>query len=70
MGAKSFLGFVASAITDTRYTMHMKDMPEAPPVAAGDAGWLLLVIRGGCMLAVARIAWSLASPAGGSRWRI
>ena len=66
----SFVGFVASEVSGAKYSMHMRGMPtNAPPVAAGDAGWLLLIIRVACLLAVARIALSMASPARSSQWR-
>ena len=66
----SFLGFVASEVSGAKYAMHMRGMPaDAPPVAAGDAGWLLLIVRAACLLAVARISFSLASPGHSVQWR-
>jgi hypothetical protein len=48
--------FLRSSVTETRYITYMRGMPtNAPPVKAGDAGWMLLMIRVAALLAIAKV---------------
>jgi hypothetical protein len=56
---ESFSQFFVHSITESKFHMYMRRMPtDAPPVAAQEAGWLLLLIRLSAALAVAKIIHS------------
>jgi len=53
---ESVAHFLRTSVTETRYITYMRGMPtNAPPVKAGDAGWMLLMIRVAALLAIAKV---------------
>jgi hypothetical protein len=57
----TFSKFVVLKVTRARYLMQARGVPDAPPMAMGDAGWALLLVKTGCMLAIARHGYSLVN---------
>lgn len=65
---QAFSDFVVSRVTKARYLTKARGMlPEGPTLPIGEAGWALLLVKTGCMLAIARVGYSMAKPAG-STW--
>lgn len=58
---QTFSHFVALRITGARYLMHARGMPAGPPALIGDFGWVLLLVKTGCMLALARFGYSMVN---------
>jgi hypothetical protein len=67
---QTFSKFLVFRITGARYEISAPGiLPDAPATPVGDAGWLLLLIKTGCMLGIGRAAWSMAKP-DDSSWQI
>jgi hypothetical protein len=49
--------FFVRSVTETQYRFYMKNLGDASPVKAGDAGWFLAIIRIASALAMARVIW-------------
>jgi hypothetical protein len=67
---QTFSKFLVFKITRAHYEISAPGIvPDAPATPIGDAGWLLLLVKTGCMLAIGRVAWSMAKP-DNSSWQI
>lgn len=66
---ETFSHFVAERVTKARYLMHARGVPDAPPTSMGEFGWALLVIKTGCMMAIARFGYSLVE-SDASTWAV
>ena len=67
---QSFSKFLVFRITRARYEISAPGIvPDAPATPIGDAGWALLLVKTGCMLAIGRVAWSMAKPDTAATWQ-
>jgi hypothetical protein len=67
---QTFSKFLVFRITGARYEINAPAIiPDAPATPIGDAGWALLLVKTGCMLAIGRVAWSTAKP-DNSTWQV
>lgn len=67
---QTFSKFLVFRITRARYEISAPGIiPNAPATPIGDAGWALLLVKTGCMLAIGRVAWSTAKP-DNSTWEL
>jgi hypothetical protein len=67
---QTFSKFLVFRITRARYEISGPGMsPNAPATLIGDAGWALMLVKTGCMLAIGRVAWSMAKP-DTSTWQV
>jgi hypothetical protein len=66
---QTFSHFVGSRITGARYLMRGRGMPDGPAVRIGEFGWVLMMIKTGCMLAIARFAYSVVNR-NEARWAV
>ncbi len=65
----SITSFIAHEVTETKQSVYFRGMPaDAPPVAPGDAGWLLLIIKLSAALAVAKVVHSSCPQARATPW--
>lgn len=65
----SLASFIVHEVTETKQAMYFRGMPaNAPPVAPGDAGWLLLIIKLSAALAVAKVVHSSCPQSHAARW--
>lgn len=64
----SITSFIVHEVTETKQSMYFRGMPDAPPIAPGDAGWLLLLIKLSAALAVAKVVHSSCPQAHATRW--
>jgi hypothetical protein len=66
---QAFSNFMASKVTEARYLMQARGVPDARPMPMGSAGWALLLVKTGCMLAIARFGYSIVNT-GDSKWAV
>ena len=67
---QTFSKFLVFRITRARYEISAPGIiPNAPAAPIGDVGWALLLVKTGCMLAIGRVAWSMAKP-DHSSWQV
>jgi len=67
---QTFSKFLVFRITRARYEISAPGIiADAPATPIGDAGWALLLVKTGCMLAIGRVAWSTAKP-DNSTWQV
>lgn len=64
----SFLGFLNESLTKTEYISYRYG--QATNIgAAGDAGWLLFLVKFACLLASAKVVHSFADNRGDAVWK-
>lgn len=67
---QTFSKFLIFRITRARYEISAPGIiPNASATPIGDAGWALLLVKTGCMLAIGRAAWSMTKP-DHSSWQV